>query len=134
MTRKHEQPDADAVYELNLAKHIQDVDPADYGIDDFDIVKPADYFITSGDAVVKATHLDNDIWRLAGEARKRFGQSTNERHVEFQRRLWEMAGRCRALLNTLKKVRGENIFLETEWRDHKLYCIPKNPRKKDVVD
>jgi len=137
MTRKQDIPEEDnsnTTYELDINEHVQWVDPAEFGVTDFPVVKPTDYFITSGDAVVKAAHLDRDVWQLAGEARKKFSQSKNKKHAEFQRRLWEMAGKCRALLNILKKARGEAIFLETEWRDHKLYCIPKNPRKKDVMD
>jgi hypothetical protein len=49
----------------------------------------------------------------------------------FLEKLWECAGRCRTMLNMLKKIRGTHIFLETEWRDHRLYIIPKDPRKKD---
>ncbi len=137
MVRKptnHINYDDDIIYELNVSEHVDYINPHDYGITDFESINPSDYFITSGDAVVKATHLEKDMWRVAGEARKRFGKSRNKRHLEFQRKIWIAAGKCRLLLNMLKKVRGEHIFLETEWKDHVLYCIPKDPRKKDVID
>lgn len=136
MSRKnnYDEEEGDCVYELDIDEHVPFVDPATYGIKDLTAVRPSDYFITSGDAVVKAAQLDKDMWLLAGEARKRYGPSKVKKHKEFERRIWEAAGKCRTLVNTLKKVRGEAVFLETEWKDHKLYCIPKNPRKKDVVE
>lgn len=124
----------DVIYELDIDSYVQFIDPAEYGINEFEVIRPTDYFITSGDAVIKATYLDRDMWHLAGEARKKYGKSTNKKHKAFQKRLWEAAGKCRILLNTLKKIRGDAIFLELEWRDHKLYCIPKNPRKRDDIN
>ncbi len=122
------------VYCLDLDAHVPFVDPADYGIKDLEAVRPSDYFVTSGDAVVKATHLSKDMWILAGEVRRRYGASKQKKHKDFESKIWAAAGKARSLINTLKAVRGEAIFLETEWKDHKLLCIPKNPRKKDLPE
>lgn len=127
-------PDNITLYELNIDEHVPYVNPADYNISDFAVPKPTDYFVTSGDAVVKAEHLNRDMWQCAGEARKRFKSSSTKRHLEFQQKLWECAGKCRTMLGLLKKIRGTHIFLEVEWRDHVVCCIPKDPRKKDIID
>lgn len=105
-------------------------DPTDYNIKDFDLPKPSDYFITSGDAVSKATVMVADMWQIAGKARKQFAKSKSKSHQEFIKKIWAFSGQCQSFLNYLKKLRGEHIFLETEHRDHKLYVIPKDPRKK----
>jgi hypothetical protein len=41
---------------------------------------------------------------------------------------------AKTLLALLKKFRGKNCFLETEWDSHRLLCIAKNPRLKEDVD
>ena len=41
---------------------------------------------------------------------------------------------AKSLLQLLKKFRGKNCFLETEWDSHRLLCISKNPRMKDEID
>lgn len=114
--------------------HVPLVNPLAYGITDLDAINPNDYFITSGDAVSKATILDRDMWQAAGQARKQYGNSKKKDHQQFLVLIWDAAGKCRKFLNFLKKIRGEHIFLETEWRDHRLYCIPKDPRKKGQED
>jgi len=35
------------------------------------------------------------------------------------------------LLRRLREARGTDCFLETEWDDHKLLCVAKNPRSKE---
>lgn len=144
-----------SVFELVVEDHVAFVNPKSYGLssagDLRDCINPADYFVTSGDAVEKAKILERDIWHLAGELRKRsyallekeHGCTSAEAQALFrdgerpsrpkrfhlyEAAVWKAAGQARKLLNSLQKVKGENCFLETEWDSHKLLCIPKNPR------
>ena len=92
-----------AVFELVIGDHVNTV----AGID------PLDYFITSGDAVSKARILQRDL-RSAGAIHE--------------------ADRANALVEALIAARGNAIFLETEYSsDHRLLCIPKNPRARPEV-
>jgi hypothetical protein len=68
-----------------------------------DSVDPADYFCTTGEAVIKMRKLEADLFAAAGIARK--------------------------LGNILRKLRGENVYLETQWIGGKLLLKAKNPRK-----
>ena len=76
---------------------------------EFDITKlidpidPADYFCTTGEACIKIRKLEADLFAAAGVARK--------------------------LGNILRKLRGENIYLETQWIGGRLLLKAKNPRK-----
>jgi hypothetical protein len=67
------------------------------------IVDPSNYFCTTGEAVIKAKALEADLFASAGLARK--------------------------LGNILRKLRGENVYLETQWCDGRLLLKAKNPRK-----
>jgi len=117
---------------LVVASYVPYVDPAAYGIapEVLTGINPADYFITSGDAVSKATMLEKEMWALAGVAQKQLSTSKVKAHKQFVAALWAAAGKCRTLVNKLKKVRGDALWLETEWIDHHLICRPKNPRAK----
>lgn len=140
-----------AFYHLILEDHVEYVDPSSFGLTE-EYVNPADYFITSGDAVQKAKVLERDLWHLAGELRKKsyaiickeqkcdhqkavslYSEGTRpkspKKFKEYEAAVWKAAGASRKLLNSLIKARGTNIFLETEWNQHKLLVIPKNPRK-----
>lgn len=66
-------------------------------------INPKDYFSTTGEAVIKMRALEADLFKAAGIVRK--------------------------LGNILKKLRGENIYLETQWVNGKLLIKSKNPRK-----
>lgn len=115
-------------HEIEIGKFVPYVDANNYGITNFKTINPNDYFITSGDAVVKATVLEKDMWALAGRVKKEFGKSPDKQYKTFISDIWSAAGKCRVLLNHLKKIRGTAIFAETEWRNHKLLVIPKNPK------
>lgn len=139
------------VFQLILDDHVKCVNPADYNIT-ARLIKPVDYFVTSGDAVEKARILERDLWELAGELRKKCCAIIAEEHSctqskanelyqsgirpqnpaglkEFESEIWKSAGFSRKLVNALLKAKGDNIFLETEWENHRLLCIPKNPRR-----
>lgn len=138
-------------YRLVVLDHVDFVNPADYGVT-ADKINPCDYFVTSGDAVEKAKVMERDMWQLAGKIRKQLLQAiaTSKRcsaDKAFQlyksgtvpRRLkklynyeihvWKAAGQARKLVHLLKTVKGDNCFLETEWDEHEILCIQKNPRK-----
>jgi hypothetical protein len=135
----------------SLDDHVAWVDPHKYGLDR-EGINPNDYFITSGDAVEKARILDKDLWNLAGSLRREvftiIAKENNCDHIraqelfrqgvkprkpaklaDYEAAAWKAAGQCRKLLNNLRLAKGINTFLETEWNNHQLLCIPKNPRK-----
>jgi len=116
---------------LDVTSHVPFINPKDYNITDVEGVNPDDFFITSGDAVIKAGVLQRRLWEFAGEMRKKFGKSKNKKHTTFVRDIWSAGGKARAFVNYLTKVRGDAIFLEIERRDHVLYAIPKNPRGRE---
>lgn len=140
------------VFELVVQDHVEYVDPKKYGISNESGVDPNKYFITSGDAVEKSKVLERDLWTYAGELRKKtFAKIAKEKSVDniraqqlyrsgvrptspkkwaqFESAVWQAAGQARKLINKLIKARGSAKFLETEWQDHILLCIPKNPRR-----
>jgi len=119
------------VFELVLADHIQFVDPIRYGVE-CESINPAEYFVTSGDAVQKTIVLERDLWALASELRKRVNRTkASAKLKKYEKAIWSSAGKARSLLNKLIKARGDAIFLETEFDNHHLYCTPKNPRNKN---
>lgn len=124
-----EQP---AIFELRLDDHILDIKPESFKLTDEDTpsINPHDYFITSGDAVLKATKLEQDLWTLAGKAQSYGGKKPTKKYQSYTKAIWKAAGQARSLLAKLKEARGDSCFLETEWRNHALLCIPKNPRKR----
>jgi hypothetical protein len=92
-----------AVFELVVEDHVSRAGAVD----------PRDYFITSGDAVAKARILAKDL--------------ESEGHPAE-------AQRARLLVLALEAARGDAIFLEIEYDpDHRLLCIPKNPRSRPEV-
>lgn len=148
-----------AVFELVIYDHVPFVDPNKYGLKSAEFtdrsIDPAKYFVTSGDAVEKTKILERDIWNLAGDLRKLAYSMLEREHKcsaadaqkkfrngirpvkpkmfsEYESDVWKAAGSARKLLNALITARGEDCFLETEWDNHKLLCIPKNPRSQKV--
>jgi len=149
--------DRPAVFELVVYDHVPFIDPISYGLSDPELTKrsidPARYFVTSGDAVEKTKVLERDLWAWAGDLRKYTYQLIEKEHGcdnahaqvlfrggtrptkpkkynQYESDVWKAAGSARKLLNALITARGEDCFLETEWENHKLLCIPKNPRNR----
>jgi len=117
------------VFELIIDEHVPFIDPNQYKIK-CDSINPRDYFVTSGDAVQKAKILEKELWRLAGNIKKGCCSSGSKRSIEkYEKAIWSSAGKARSMLNKLIKARGEACFFETEWENHRLLCIPKNPRR-----
>lgn len=144
--------DHPTVFELVLDEILPFVDPKKYGINDEKGINPHDYFITSGDAVEKAKVLEKNLWQYAGEIRHKAYELIAVEHkinmqeaqklyrdgvrptkpskfAEFESAVWSCAGKSRSLKNALIKAKADNCFLETEWDNHRLLCLPKNPRR-----
>ena len=147
-----------SVFELVVKDHVPFVNPKSYGLSsaaDLKVcINPADYYVTSGDAVEKAKALERAIWHLAGRLRKRsyaimgkeHGCTTDEAQIkyregirpsspkrfhEYEAAVWKAAGQAVKMRNALLKAKGVNCFLETEWdtiENNRLLCLPKNPR------
>ena len=93
-----------ATFELRVADFVSEA----CGID------PKSYFVTSGDAIAKARVLRRHFEERSGEC-------------------FEAAAAAYAtgrMIEALIAVRGSATFLETEWHNHMLLCMPKNPRSK----
>lgn len=141
----------DDVFILDVEQYVPILDPTKHGMPTAKKFDPNAYFITSGDAVQKSKVLERDLWTYAGYVRKlsceriaaekkityakaqelhRSGQRPKQpaSWVEFEKDVWKAAGAARKLVAKLIQVRGESIFLETEWHNHSLLCIPKDPR------
>jgi hypothetical protein len=118
-----------ARYVLDVFDFVQPLDPPPQF--DMESLNPNDYFVTSGDAVQKTRYLSEIVWAYAGTVRKQLRKMKRPSKAAkvFEKLCWKQAGGCTRMLNALIKVRGEAVFLETEWNsDRKLLCIPKNPR------
>jgi hypothetical protein len=74
------------------------------GIDPRKGVKPLDYFITTGEAVIKTEVMIKDTKALL-----RYAQN---------------------LLKKLRKSKEKAVYMETEWREGLLIVKQKNPKKK----
>ena len=145
--------DRPAVFQLIIQDIVDNVKPKSFGISSEKGIDPNMYFVTSGDAVEKAKVLQKDMWQYAGQVRKRCLEiiatenkcsaakaqalyrkgkrpKKPKRFGDYESAVWKAAGQCRRLVNLLTQAKGNDCFLETEWDDHKLLCIPKNPRSK----
>ena len=145
------------VFELDIYEHVPPIDPSNYGLDQhvYKCIDPAKYFITSGDAVEKAKVLCRDLNNLSSEllnrtleliakeygcmidqAQEHFDNGTRpskqKMFNKYQSKVHKAAQSAQKLLNDLILARGEDCFLETEWDDHVLLCIPKNPRSQRI--
>lgn len=119
-----------SVYRLYVHEHVPLVDPTKYGLLQLPKIDPGAYFITSGDAVEKTRILQRDLWQLAGNIRRHSLKTKEKSKLRALESLaWQAAGASRKLLNLLVAIKGKNVFLETEWNNHILYVIQKNPRK-----
>lgn len=115
------------IYELVLEDHLIEIRPSDYKLSDVPSLNPTEYFITSGDAVQKTKALIRDYKEVIDKVQQCV------LHIDVSKYLADVKVQCshaETLLELLLKARGTNIFLETEWNQHKLLCIPKNPRAK----
>lgn len=77
---------------------------------------PNDYFITSGDAVEKTKYMCRELKNLI------------DKNTNMANEYNDALVKCESLLQLLIVMRNPDLFLETEWMNHRLLCIPKNPR------
>ena len=129
-----------AVYELRLPDHLTDITPKLFQLKDVPTLNPATYFVTSGDAVCKATQLEKDLLKLAGQLSKFKPLTTNMSQAQkakqrrnlkkYRSAIWSCAIRARSLVKKLKVARGIHCFLELEWRLHVMTLTPKDPRPR----
>lgn len=105
-------------YELDVKEHVSILDPSKYGSKD-PVLDPVQYFITSGDAVAKSKALLRDLQEVVAKAKGRYATAAKK-----------VVKQAEKLISDLETARGDACFLETEWEDHVLYVIPKNPRDK----
>jgi hypothetical protein len=143
--------DRPASFKLVIGDHVQYINPLTYGIN-IKGVNPADYFVTSGDAVEKSHALERDMWNMAWQLQKlvidtMVAERKCDRHNAIklydegvrtkqpklnncEQDVWAAVLASQKMRQALIEARGSDIFLETEWGDHTLLVIPKNPRRQ----
>lgn len=96
------------VFILNIYDHI----------DKTEFFDPKSYFVTSGDAVFKTTYMISEL-------NSRISKEEDPATLES---LKYSLSQANSLMEKLLKARGPDCFLETEWDQHVLKCLAKNPR------
>lgn len=110
--------DRPPAFELCVSEYVPALDPADFGLDGpaFD---PRSYFVTSGDAVAKTRVMIRDLRAMSETAAGGWADAVSDG-----------LRRAELMLAALISARGPHVFLETEHEDHRLWVIPKDPRKR----
>lgn len=117
-----------SIFSLNIDDVFPTIDPSSFG---FIKITPRNYYVTSGDAIQKALYMKNDIINLKkslGEISREGQDNQSFVHQSLMTECDDAIRSTNKLLDNLYEARGEFVFLETEWDDHHLLCIPKNPR------
>lgn len=121
------------IYELRIYDFLDILDPPHgYVLPKMD---PQEYYITSGDALQKTRYLSKVLWEYAGKARAQLKKmrSPTQTQTAFEKSCWAQAGAANRLITILTKIRGSDVFLETEWTsDHVLTVLRKNPRSRQL--
>lgn len=133
--------DHPAVFQLDLYDLVGTIKAADYNIDATDI-DPRIYYVTSGDAISKTLYMQKDINRIYSQYTSKLYDMSEKSFVESKKispqdgGLYEYVSAIKSMLLSIERLlshlyiaRSDNCFLETEWENHTLLCIPKNPRK-----
>ncbi len=132
--------DHPAVFQLDLYDLVGIIKASDYKVDAVDI-DPRIYYVTSGDAISKTIYMQKMIRSIHLTYSNELCNKEQELTSEVQEVLMEnglkdyvsalnvMLSKIDQLLSHLYVARSDNCFLETEWENHTLLCIPKNPRK-----
>lgn len=122
--------DHPAVFELVLSEILPYIDPRDYDLTEKGI-NPQDYYITSGDAIEKAKILRRDLIRHLEEIKNRLYESGIKPTgiSDYESAITYCVKQSEVLIEQLQIAKAGNCFLETEWDNHHLLCIPKNPRR-----
>ena len=123
----------EAVYMLVISDFIEPLKPPKAF--ELDPIDPNAYYITSGDAIQKAEQLHRDLFSMATKASARAGKLVKLKTADqFAKKCWEQVRGVGKLLTALREAKGSNVFLETEWMQHILLCLPKNPRVKKPLE
>lgn len=104
------------VFILNIYDHVDFIRGADY--DELLELDPKSYFITSGDAVQKTLYMLEEMRAMEKKIKNKYKRALKKNIVKAEK-----------LLELLIDARGPDCFLETEWENHTLKCVPKNPRR-----
>lgn len=105
------------VFILDIYKHVDFLKAADY--EEVDELDPKQYFITSGDAVQKSLYMLRQFEILAAKKLNKKYKTALKNNIK----------KIIKLIELLIEARGNDCFLETEWENHLLKCVPKNPRR-----
>ena len=159
-----------AVFELRIWDHLNKIDPTEFGVSDVPSLNPANYYVTSGDAISKTKQLVKDLKELLAKLKskspKGFAASdddmkcvcgklctsksgvtlhqkacvgyqnrqTNEAYHRYEEAVALCYEKAQILHVKLQDAKGPHCFLETEWVDHVLKLVPKDPRNKGKAD
>lgn len=115
------------VYELVIEDHVQYIDPKNYKLTNALEICPKEFYVTSGDAVEKTKALLREYKSIISQLT---AKATSSKLADYVADLILQQSAAEEMLALLIKARGTSIFLETEWNQHHLLCIPKNPRAK----
>lgn len=117
-------------FRLKISQYLEIIHPSQYYIfvEDFN---PADYYTTSGDASLKTKQLLKDLLSYQAMIRSIINVlgTYSDGELDLLAQLEKNVESAKVLQEDLKKAKGENCFLETEWDDLSLKIIPKNPRR-----
>lgn len=114
------------IYILKLEKYVRHIEPHEFGLPSgIPSINPLEYFITSGDAIKKTISLSARIQELISSLKSQYHDV-----IRYRVSLELLLKSVELLKRDLEFARGDALFLETEWSDHVLYVIPKNPRAK----
>jgi hypothetical protein len=110
-------------------------------------VTPKNYFITSGEAIIKSSVLEEDLWsqytklykHCIGILREHYEHPNeaiksglladiDETIQKCLNSCWKSACQSTYLTINLIEARGTCLFLETDWYGGLITCYPKNPR------
>lgn len=119
-------------YELKIYDHISIIDPMKYGAPDIPKIDPKNWFVTSGDALIKSQVLEKHIATTKHEVKKRYLSNKTNGLSRLLKDLDQAHRQAKKLVLLMKTIKGPNIFLELEWVNHDLILTPKNPRIKDA--
>lgn len=115
-----------AFYILYLSDFVDDIEYEDIDFpDSIDKIYPKNYFITSGDATLKAKQLCKDLNIILNNMKNMKNCKESQEAIKL------CINQANHLYEQLVIAKGDDCFLETEWgHDGTLKCIPKNPRNK----
>lgn len=127
------------VYELRFSDFVQKLNPPPSS--NLEPLDPANYFITSGDAIQKTIKLLSDLKEHSKKLKSI--QKKGPAFRTYSVKVAKATDGARKMLKALQKARGKAVFLETEWGVGSacdssgnvcqlLLIKPKNPRIRDV--